>query len=79
MCGPTIVVRHDQRSGDHVYCRHCGGEARVERDGAVIHATSTGRKGTPEDLQPEVDAALIDSLVRETARFIATDDVVARS
>lgn len=79
MCGPTIVVRHGHRSGAHVYCRHCGGEARVEHDGDVIHVTSTGRKGTPEDLQPEVDTALIDGLVRETARVIAADGVPATS
>lgn len=70
ICGPTIVVRRDHHTGDHVYCRHCGGEVRVEHDGDAIHVIPTGRKGTPEDLQPEVDAALIDSLVRETARVI---------
>lgn len=70
MCGPTIVVRRDHRSGDRVYCRHCGGEERVERNGAAIRAIPTGRKGTPEDLQPEVDVALIDSLVRESARLL---------
>lgn len=70
MCGPTIVVRRDHHTGDPVYCRHCGNEARVERDGEIIHVTPTGRKGTPENLQPEIDAALIDSLVREAARVI---------
>ncbi|MFN3398053.1 MAG: HD-GYP domain-containing protein [Sulfurimicrobium sp.] len=57
ICGPTIVVRRDHRGGDHVFCRHCGSEARVERDGDVIRAVPTGRKGTPEDLQPEIDTA----------------------
>lgn len=79
MCGPTIVVRRDHHTGDRVFCRHCGGEARVERDGDVIHVTPTGCKGTPEDLQPEIDGALIDSLVRESARVIAADGVSATS
>ncbi|BCB27385.1 hypothetical protein SKTS_22710 [Sulfurimicrobium lacus] len=70
MCGPTIVVRRDHHTGDHVFCRHCGGEARVERDGNAIHVFPTGHKGTPEDLQPEVDAALIDGLVHEASRVI---------
>jgi hypothetical protein len=70
MCGPTIVVRRDHHTGDHVFCRHCGSEARVERDGDVIHVFPTGLRGTPEDLQPEVDTALIDGLVHEASRVI---------
>ncbi|MDD5328949.1 MAG: HD domain-containing protein [Sulfuricella sp.] len=70
ICGPTIVVRREQKSGDRVFCRHCGGEALVERDGDAIHVTATGRKGTPADLQPDIDDNLIENLVRETARVI---------
>lgn len=70
LCGPTIVVRRRNRSGDLVYCRHCGGEAVVERDGAAVHVSSTGRKGSEEDLEPDVDIDLIDALIRETARHI---------
>ncbi|PIQ11020.1 MAG: phosphohydrolase [Hydrogenophilales bacterium CG_4_9_14_3_um_filter_59_35] len=74
MCGPTIVVRRDHHTGDSVFCRHCGGEVRVERAGDVIHVTPTGRKGTPEDLQPDIDAALIDALVHEASRVIGLAD-----
>jgi HD domain len=68
MCGPTIVVRRRNKTGDHVYCRHCGGEATVEREGDAVRITPTGRNGSVEDLQPEADMDLIGALVRETAR-----------
>ncbi|MBI1174327.1 MAG: HD domain-containing protein [Sideroxydans sp.] len=70
MCGPTIVVRRRHKSGDHVYCRNCGGEAAVERDGDSIRIAPTGRKGSFADLQPEADMDLIDALVRETVRHL---------
>ncbi|MEN6586783.1 MAG: HD-GYP domain-containing protein [Sulfuricella sp.] len=70
ICGPTIVVRRRNQTGDHVYCRHCGNEAVVEWQGDTVHASATGRKGTVEDLEPDVDIDLIDALIRETARHI---------
>lgn len=70
MCGPTIVVQRQQKSGELVYCRHCGGEARVDRDGQSIHLSPTGGRGTPEQLQAEPDTALINELVRESARVL---------
>ena len=70
LCGPTIVVRRRNRTGDRVYCRHCGGEAVVEWEGDTVHISSTGRKGAVEDLEADVDIDLIDALTRETARHI---------
>lgn len=70
MCGPTIVVRKRNRSGDHVYCRHCGGEAEVVRTGGTVSIVGTGRKGSIADLQPEADMDLIDALIRETVRHL---------
>lgn len=70
MCGPTIVVRSDHQNHDYVFCRHCGGEAQVERDGTAIRLMPTGRKGAPADLEANVDIALLDGLVRESARVI---------
>lgn len=70
VCGPTIVVRREQESGDFVYCRHCGGKSKVARDGDVIHIVPTGTKGTAHELQPEVDTRLIDGLVAESARVL---------
>lgn len=70
MCGPTIVVQRRHQSGDHVYCRHCGGEAEVVRTGDKVSIAGTGRHGSVQDLQPEADMDLIDALIRETARHL---------
>lgn len=70
LCGPTIVVTRQQQSGDHLYCRHCGGEAELERDGTEIRLHFTGRTGTPTHLEPEVDLDLIGDLVSSAARYI---------
>ena len=59
MCGPTLVVRREQQPGEQIYCRQCGGEFVLkEGDGRPV-ATPTGRHGTPRDLEPIADHALI--------------------
>ncbi|CAB1368800.1 HD domain-containing phosphohydrolase [Denitratisoma oestradiolicum] len=70
MCGPTIVVRRDQKTGTLVYCRHCGGESRVLREDGAIRLAPTGGRGSAEALQPEADTGLIDGLVAESARVL---------
>lgn len=72
VCGPTIVVTRRQLHGEHVYCPACGGEARLAREDGRISLAPTGRRGSPRDLQPEVDSDLLGELVRESARHIAT-------
>lgn len=74
LCGPTIVVRRRNQTGDRVYCRHCGNEAKVEWEGDRVHVCPTGRIGTVEDLEPDVDIDLIGALTRETARYIKQGD-----
>lgn len=70
MCGPTIVITRDKKSGDHVYCRHCGGEALVQLDGAKLSIAPTGRRGNSKDLEPEIDNSLLDDLVLESSRHL---------
>lgn len=70
ICGPTIIVTKQHHSGDHVYCRVCGGEAEVYRDHGAIKLRSTGQHGSPHDLEPEIDHAFVHSLVSESARHI---------
>lgn len=77
MCGPTIVVRRDQKAGASVFCRHCGAQARVERDGDAIRIMPTGKRGTHEELEPDVDTALLEALVRESARVLGSDGASA--
>ena len=69
MCGPTLVVRREQRAGDALFCRSCGGEYRLEsgHDGAPLEAVPTGGKGSAADLEPVADTELIRRFVRDTA------------
>ena len=70
LCGPTIVITRHNHSGDHVYCRHCGGEAVVEREGESIRLRPTDRQGEPDHLEPEIDIDLISELVKESAHHL---------
>ncbi len=72
MCGPTLVLRREQQAGDHIYCRSCRGEYVTENEAGRLVTKPTGRTGTPGDLEPEADAALIASVVRESARALLT-------
>lgn len=72
MCGPTIVVRRGSQAGEHVYCRACGGQHEVDRSSAEIRVKETGRRGSPKQLEPQVDEVLIDQLVTEASRHLAT-------
>ena len=66
-CGPTIVVTRRHGEGSRVYCRACGNEAIVERDRDHISLKPTGRRGSPADLEPDIDQDLIQTLVRDSA------------
>lgn len=70
MCGPTVVVRRDQKTGELVFCRHCGAKATLERDNGDIRIVHTGERGSADELQPEVDTLLIDGLVAESGRVL---------
>lgn len=71
-CGPTIVMTRTHDSGDAVYCRVCGGEARVKKSGGELYIEPTGNTGGPEDLEPAIDDVLITNLVR--ASGVLLDD-----
>lgn len=70
MCGPTLVLRRGQAAGEHVYCRNCGGEYRIEAGDRGTVAVPTGRVGSARDLEPEADIDLIARLVRESAHAL---------
>jgi hypothetical protein len=70
MCGPTLVLKKGQGSGEHVYCRNCTAEYVTDsRDGTLV-TVPTGRKGSPRDLEPEADSELIAGVVRASARAL---------
>jgi len=73
MCGPIVVMRRDQETGDYVFCRHCGAKATLERQEGAIRLIHNGERGTADELQPEVDAALIDALVSESSRVLGAN------
>lgn len=75
MCGPTIVVSRRQQTGELVYCRSCGGEAAIRRDGNQWAVVPTGRRGSRRDLSPEIDDSLLDDLVRESSRHLSVQDM----
>ncbi|HQT27363.1 MAG TPA: HD domain-containing phosphohydrolase, partial [Burkholderiales bacterium] len=70
MCGPTIVVRKKNLSGDRVYCRHCGAEATVRLENGKVGISMTGEHGDAAALQADADIDMIDSLVSEAAAHI---------
>ena len=69
-CGPIIVVRRNQKTGDYVFCRNCGYKTTVIREDDSITIAETDDHGTAEELQPEVDMLLVQELIAEAARVL---------
>ena len=67
MCGAPVVIHRGQHEGDRAYCRACGGEAEIRVKHGRQLIASTGRRGTPAQLEPDVDADLVRELVKESA------------
>lgn len=71
-CGPTLVQRREHRPGDQLYCPACGAQHRLVSAGGSSHghralvAEPTGAFGSPMDLLPEPDHALIRRFVQDT-------------
>lgn len=77
MCGPTLVVKRDQQPGEHLYCRNCGGEFALEEQNAKLIARPTGRAGSPEDLQADVDHGLIRKVVAEAVGSMPIEQMLS--
>lgn len=65
MCGPTLVLLPRHRAGDHLYCRHCGGDFELAAQPGGLMPRATGHSGTPADLEPEADVELINRILQE--------------
>ena len=71
-CGPTMVQRREHRIGEHLHCPVCGARHRlVAAAGAVagpraLIAEPTGAFGSPMDMLPQPDHALIRRFVQDT-------------
>lgn len=70
MCSASIVVHRNPREGGHAYCRACGGEMKINVLDGKILLEATGHRGTPAQLEPEVDSDLVRKLVKESARLL---------
>jgi hypothetical protein len=66
MCGPIIVLKRSQQKGDHVYCRSCGGESIIDSGETGLILKSTGSVGTAEQIKPDIDEDIINSLTEIT-------------
>lgn len=77
MCGPTLVIKRDQQPGEQIYCRNCGGEFALEEENATLSARPTGRVGSPQDLQPDVDQGLIRKVVAEAVGSMPLEQMLS--
>lgn len=76
VCGPTLVLRHDHRAGDKLYCRNCTGEYELQGQDQALIATPTGKQGKAADLEPEVDTALIARTVRAAVKALPVTELL---
>jgi len=63
MCGPTLVLRKKHRAGEKIYCRNCSNQFELVPGEHCLTAKPTGQHGQAADLEPELDAELIQRTV----------------
>ncbi|MBV1790664.1 HD-GYP domain-containing protein [Marinobacterium sp. D7] len=78
MCGPTVVVRKEQKPGEHLYCRNCGGEFELKLDQSRLVALPTGNCGAAADLEPDADHALIARAIEQMTSVLPLEELIAR-
>lgn len=69
-CGAPVALRQGQHAGEFVYCRCCGGEARLQEAGGQLQIVMTGQMGDASVLAPDSDDNLIGSMVTEIAPLV---------
>ncbi len=69
-CGPVITVSSSARDGDVGYCRVCGNQHRLHRDGDSFVAEPTGAKGSAEDLKPRPETGSIDAFISRAPQWV---------
>lgn len=77
MCGPTLVLRKDQSTGERIYCRNCSGEFELKNVNSCLIATPTGGQGQPEDLEPQADTELIQRTVYAAVQAMPATKMLA--
>ena len=79
MCGPTLVLRQGQHAGAKIYCRSCTSEFKLQEERQCLVAVPTGAQGRPADLQPELDAELIQRTVITSVEALPAMALLASS
>lgn len=69
-CSAPVVVRSGQHEGDHIYCRVCGSEARLHKQGGAMQLERTGQIGDAAALAPDSDPDLIGAMVKDIAPHV---------
>ena len=69
-CGAPVVLRSAQHNGDFVYCRNCGGEAKIHKNGGKAEIELTGGRGDASILAPDSDPDLIGGMVSAIAPLV---------
>lgn len=69
-CGAPVVVRGAQHDGEHVYCRCCGSESRLRKQGDSLQLEMTGERGDAAALAPNCDLDLIGAMVEGIAPHV---------
>ncbi len=75
ICGPTLVIRREVHAGDHVFCRNCSGEFELKEGADGLIALPTGGKGSPADLEPDIDSALIARTVQAAVAVLPAHEL----
>jgi HD domain len=70
MCDASIVIRRKAHDRDLAYCRACGAETEIRVVNGKTTIEATGQRGTPAQLEPEVDSDLIRALVQESTLLL---------
>ena len=66
-CSAPVAIRRAQHDGDHIYCRACGGESRLNKSGTAARLDMTGQMGDASVLAPDSDPDLIGAMVQDIA------------
>jgi len=66
-CSAPVAIRRAQHEGDHIYCRACGGESRLNKSGDGLRLDMTGQMGDASVLAPDSDPDLIGAMVADLA------------
>lgn len=67
MCGPTLVVRRNQKAGELIHCGNCAGQFQLTAAG---EPRPTGATANAAQLEPDPDPPLMRSLVRAASRHL---------